>query len=126
MEPDEPILSSVAKDRSVHAVPDYTTSLSRTTVNVKAREADRVSGTHPLEEMAKLERARNDIYAKLGEDEILITNLPTELTASLESPAAIKDFLIKNVHKDLQVKDVEFVNALSIKDAEDKTAFIRV
>ena len=31
---------------------------------------------HPLEYMAKQHRAQNDIFAKLGQDELLITNFP--------------------------------------------------
>ena len=43
----------------------------------------------------------NDLYAQLGPNELLITNLPTIWTNELDSEANIAKFLVKNVHKDL-------------------------
>ena len=51
--------------------------------------------------MAKQHRAQNDIFAKLGQDELLITNFPSGLVSEFDSEAKVADFLIKTVHKDL-------------------------
>ena len=51
--------------------------------------------------MAKEARARSDVYAKLGPNELILTNLPKVEVAELASESSVRDFLVKNVHKDL-------------------------
>ena len=51
--------------------------------------------------MAKATRAANDPYTRLTDRQVLITNLPRAETPELTSELAVKEFLVKNVHKDL-------------------------
>ena len=44
----------------------------------------------------------------------------------MASELAVKDFLLQNVHKDLQVKRVEFIDALYTENMRERTAFIKV
>ena len=81
---------------------------------------------HPIETMARANRLRNDVYAKLAENEVLLTNLPTMNVKELDSEKNVKDFLLKNVHKDLQVKAVKFINSLGTPDVRSRTAFIKI
>jgi len=76
--------------------------------------------------MAKMNRAQNDIYASLAPNEVLITNLPSVATKEFASKESIGNFLVKNVHKDLQVKDVKFIDALTTPNMKERTAFLRV
>ena len=58
-------------------------------------------GEHPIETLAKVHRQTADSFRSLTPTEVLITNLPTVTTTELASEQAVKDFLIKQVHKDL-------------------------
>ena len=69
-------------------------------------------GEHPIETLAKVHRQTTDSFRSLTPTEVLITNLPTVTTSELASEQAVKDFLIKQVHKDLQVRQVKFIDAL--------------
>ena len=76
--------------------------------------------------MAKATRAMNCSYRNLASNEVLITNLPTVKTRELKHEQAVREFLVESVHKDLQVKDVKFVNAISAQNFPLKTAYIKV
>ena len=76
--------------------------------------------------MAKANRAQNDIYAKLGPCDLLITNLPTLNTPEFASEDAVATFLTKNVHRDLQVKSVKFVESVRVPNLKARTAFVQV
>ena len=67
-----------------------------------------------------------DAFRTLSATEVLITNLPTVGTLELASEHSVKEFLIKTVHKDLQVKNVKFINALEATNLPRKTAYIKV
>ena len=83
-----------------HLIPDYTVSDERLTIT--RRNPDFKNALkYPLEEMAKATREANDPYLRLAENQVLITNLPRAETPELASELAVKDFLVKNVHKDL-------------------------
>ena len=51
--------------------------------------------------MARATRAAHDPYLQLAENQVIITNLPRAETPELASELAVKEFLVKNVHKDL-------------------------
>lgn len=101
----EPDLMSIrdraAEMKKVMKVPDYNVSSERLTVSLRTRPEQIKKGDHPIEVMAKAERARSDPYAKLTDNQVLITNLPTVETQELASEKSVSDFLIKNVHQDL-------------------------
>ena len=44
----------------------------------------------------------------------------------LASEAAVAKFLAKEVHKDLQVKQVQFIKTLSTTNMSERTAYIKV
>ena len=76
--------------------------------------------------MAKVQRNMADAFRTLSPTEVLITNLPTVGTPELASEHSVKEFLINTVHKDLQVKNVKFINALEATNLPRKTAYIKV
>ena len=44
---------------------------------------------HPIETIAKLEREKADVYGKLSEKQLVITNLPEKDVKELENPFMI-------------------------------------
>ena len=76
--------------------------------------------------MAKANRIQNEIFGKLAPNELILTNLPKVEVAELASPASIRDFLVKSVHKDLQVKDVQFIGSLTSVNLRPRTAYVKV
>ena len=68
----------------------------------------------------------NEMFGKLAENELVLTNLPTVETSELQSEHSVKEFLVNKVHKDLQVKAVKFVDSLSTPNLRTRTAYIKV
>ena len=99
----------LADSKKTMKVPDYTMSSERLSLKVRQPREKSKHGEHPLETMAKAERARNDAFGRLKENQVLITNLPSVETPELATEQTVREFLIAKVHKDLQVKDIEFV-----------------
>lgn len=68
----EPDLMSIrdraAEMKKVMKVPDYNVSSERLTVSLRTRPEQIKKGDHPIEVMAKAERARSDPYAKLTDN----------------------------------------------------------
>lgn len=107
-------------------VPDYAVPENRSNITLKIKRDQLSNNEHPMETMAKANRTMNDIYAQLAPNEVLITNLPSIQTPELASPQSVADFLIKNVHKDLQVKSVSYVDSISTPNLKSRTAYLRV
>ena len=91
---------------------DYSVAKEQLTVPMRLPSEVLKKGEHPIETLAKVHRQTTDSFRSLTPTEVLITNLPTVTTAELASEQAVKDFLIRQVHKDLQVKQVRFIDAL--------------
>ena len=70
-------------------------------------------------------RAKNDVFAQLQPNQVLLTNLPEKFNNSSELKS-IPEFLYKNVHKDLDINDVEIIPTLGTKNLREKTAYIKV
>jgi len=76
--------------------------------------------------MARRARSHHEVVGRLGDDEVLLTNLPCVMPKELQSEMSVQSFLQRNVHKDLQVKAVSFVDALHTENLKKRTAYIRV
>lgn len=119
-------LSSVSRHGPNQKLPDYNVNSERLKLTVGLNKQDMPKDQHPIETMAKINRAANDIYAKLAPDQVLLTNLPQVAVKELDSEASVSKFLIQNVHKDLQVKNVQFINSLGTEEVRTRTAYIKV
>jgi len=119
-------LSKVARNSDKLKVPDYNVPGDRMTVKLRVSKDKLSAQEHPLETMAKANRTMHDAYAKLGPNEVLITNLPKIQTQELASPHSVSEFLVKNVHKDLQVKEVKFIDSLSTPNLKSRPAYLKV
>ena len=69
-------LSSVSRHGPNQKLPDYNVNSERIKLTVGLNKQDMPKDQHPIETMAKINRAANDIYAKLAPDQVLLTNLP--------------------------------------------------
>ena len=76
--------------------------------------------------MARIARAQTDIIGHLKPQEVILTNLPTVETKELASEQSVADFLVQNVHKDLQVRSVSFYQSLGTESLKERTAYIKV
>ena len=54
----------------------------------------------------------------------MLTNLPHELEPWMRSQAEWSNFIVKNVHKDLEVLDVQLVNAVTTSSQADRLAYV--
>ena len=75
--------------------------------------------------MAKVIRAKNDVYNQLTATQVLLTNLPTD-SAQLSDTKYLSDFLHKNVNKGIEVQKVEKISSLESQSLRAKTAYIKV
>ena len=82
-----------------------------------------VEGEHPLETMAKAIRHKNDVYSQLSPNQVLLTNLPDNIN-ELKEFESVPEFLHKNVHRDLDIKKVDFISSLGSKNMAEKTAYV--
>ena len=74
-------------------------------------------------------RESADVYANLQDNQVLFTNLPVDLAKDAEIMSTrdkLRQFLIEKVHKDLQVKKISHIDAITAPDATPRTAFIKV
>ena len=116
----------MAKQDYVNLVPDYYVEQESLIVNPRFDAAqETVEGEHPLETMAKPIRAKNDVYTQLTSKQVLLTNLPDNFNELKESKS-IQDFLHKNVHRDLDVKKVDYISSLGTRDMAEKIAYVKV
>ena len=76
--------------------------------------------------MAKKIRTKNNIYAQLTENQVLLTNLPKHFNNEYSELKDIPSFLHNNVHRDLDVKNVEFIDSLGTANLPETTAYIKV
>ena len=56
---------------------------------------------------------------------MLLTNLPDNFNELKESKS-IQDFLHKNVHRDLDIKKVDFISSLGTRNMTEKIAYVKV
>ena len=107
-------------------MPDYHIEPEPLIVNPRLDPSQIEEGIHPLETMAKTLRAKNDIYAQLKDNQVLLTNLPPNFNNEYQELADIPAFLHKNVHRDLDILNVEVIDSLGTVGMREKTAYIKV
>jgi len=83
---------------------------------------------YPLDVEAAHARSKAEIFGNLSPTQVLFTNLPTQIEymRPFGSRKSVYKYLLENVHKDLDVLDVNFVNALVDVEARKRVAYIIV
>lgn len=120
-------LSAVPHETTDHVVPDFSVGPDELAIPVLPQTPIKSREEHPFESIAKQYRVQNDPYATLQDNQVLLTNLPTEGgVPELQSPLSVQKMLEDLVHKDLQVKEVKFVKSVSTPNLKEKVAFVRV
>ena len=125
---DKPVTFSTAKRQGNRfSVPDYNVSDNQVQLSMRFKQEDTMKkGEHPIEAMARVARAESDMYGSLKPNELLLTNLPIVEAKELISEQSVADFLVENVHKDLQVNKVKFHYSLSTENLKQRTSYIKV
>ena len=67
--------STELKQDYVERLPDYFVETDPLVVNPLIKK-EIVQDEHPIETMAKVIRAKNDVFSQLGSNQVLLTNLP--------------------------------------------------
>ena len=65
------------------------------------------------------------MFFSLKENELILTNLPRE-SKEMSSTAEVQNFLLTRVHRDLDVKKIEFINSVVCKDQQERLAYVKV
>jgi hypothetical protein len=107
-------------------VPDFYVEQDRLIVDPRLDPSQIEEGVHPLETMAKKIRQKNDVYAQLAENQVLLTNLPKHFNNEYSELQDIKTFLRENVHRDLDIRSIESIDSLGTVNLPETTAYIKV
>lgn len=80
---------------------------------------------HPFEKSTKDSRAASDVFRRMSDNQLVFTNLPRDC-AEFSSPAQVKELLLSQVHKDLDISEIRFLPALTTSEQADRWAYVLV
>lgn len=78
-----------------------------------------------METMVRENRQKADVFSNLNDNQIILTNLPVPCP-SMSKEADVKKFLLDKVHRDLDVSDIQLINAVQLGGEEERLAYIKV
>ena len=80
---------------------------------------------HPFEKSTKESRIASDVFARMKDNQLVFTNLPRD-SAEFSSPAQVKELLLNQVHKDLDIGEIRFLPALTTSEQPARWAYVLV
>ena len=124
-QPDTFKSSNPAHQQYAHQIPDYEVTFDDIAIKAARREKFDFNKEHPLETIVRANRDKANVFAGLQDNQLVFTNLPTPCD-QLSSKENVSAFLKEKVHRDLDVKNVEYVHAVTAPGEEARFAYIKV